>query len=378
MALLNICGWERGGSVEVGATAGTVSISTSVFRTGARSLRVNPTTTGTGYHQLRLFNANGDDTTLNAATITLRVYFRYATKPSADNEEIATGRTNVAEKWAVRLDSDGKLSVYDQAAGLVATGATVLSVDTWYRIEMQAGTSATAAYELRIDGVTELSGTMDTTTTNYNMVRIGKPNDRNGESVDFYYDDLAIRNDTTFPGAGQILQLIPTANGATQAWTAGTNASDYQEVDETPTDSDTTYVKSTGSAGDVALFALQDCADVGITGTINAVKAYIRVKEDVTTTSANRIRLVSGATTSDGNATNRTASYGEVQRVFPTDPNTSAAWELASIDALQIGSIEDNAVAMRITNVALMVEYVPAAGGAAIKDIIGGYIPSVR
>lgn len=363
MALLNICGWERGTSAEAGSTSGTQSVQTSVVRTGTYALRTNPTTTAIGYHQMRLFNANGDDTTLNTATVTVRFYFRYATKPSADDEEIVLGRAGTFDKWGVRLGADGKLAVYDNVPTIVATGATVLSADTWYRIEMQAGTSATAAYELKINGVSELSGTMDTTTTNHNMVRLGKATDRNGESVDFFYDDFALRNDTTYPGEGQVLQLLPNANGATQAWTAGTNASDYLEVDETPTDADTTYVKSTGSAGDVALFAMQNTVTAGISGTISAVKPYIRVREDTAVTSANRIRFVSGATTSDGNATNRTAGYADVMRVFATDPDTSAAWTLAGVDGIQVGSIEDNAVAMRITSVALMVEYVPAAGG---------------
>lgn len=361
-------GFEFGDAADSQSSSGTFAIQTTVKRTGSYALRVNPTTTAVGYVAYRKYDADGTIASLNAASVTVGIYFRFATIPASGDEEILWGGQTVAQKWSVRIDSAGNLSVYNQADTLVATGATVLSANTWYLIEMQAGTSATAAYELKIDTVSELSGTMDTTVTNHAQVRFGKTVNKNGNSVDYFYDDIYIRDDTTYQGAVQVTAIVPNANGSTMDWTAGTNSSDFNEVDETPHDTDTTYVKSNAGAGEVALFDMQSTADVGIIGTIHALKGGIYVREDPSAASSNSLRLRSNTTNNDTTGRNYGVSYNSSYKVYTTDPATTVAWTTGGVDDVELGSIEANAVAIRMTKVAIEVLYTPAAAGGGGND----------
>lgn len=363
MATLNLTGFESGGTAELQSLTGTASVQSSIKRTGTYAFRSNPTTTALGWCLLRGFATTGILATYNVATVYHRFYFRVDTLPAANNEPIFTSRTTTSTvKLELRVTSAGNLQAYDTGGvQLGSDGATTLSTGTWYRIEVQVGTGAAASYEIKIDGVSELSGTGDLNTGNNLECTLGKQANRNSQTVDFYYDDVRV-SDSAFPGAGEVKVLKPTADGSTQQWTAGTGASDWQEVDEIPT-SDAEYVQSTAGAGEIALFAMQDTATVGITGTVNALINFCRTREDATVTSSNFIRLKSGATSSD-NTSGLNGSTTVVSRgkAFDVDPDTAVAWTLSGVDAIECGSREANAVAMRLTTVLVMVDYTPAAG----------------
>lgn len=366
MALNNLTGFETGDTSEATAISGTISIQTSVKRTGAYSLRVNPLLTAVGLYDIRSVAASGVKANLSGATQSPAFYFRADTLPLLNNEIICDYQTaGPVTKAELRIGSDGKLSVYDKDIVLVATGTTVLSVGVQYRIDFQLTTGAPGTYEVKINGATELSGSINNLSTSHNRFRLGKTIDRNGNSVDFYYDDYAIDSSTTFPPDGAIKISVPRANGSTQQWTTGTGSSNFAEVDEIPFNT-TTYVKSTGTAGDTALFAMQSSSTVGITGTINAVKAQILAREDSAVTSSNLLRIRNNATNADTTAQNlnATASYNNEQyKIQTTDPNGGGAWTLPGFDTVEIGSNEANAVSMRMTAVYAQVHYTPAVGG---------------
>lgn len=371
MALRYFTGFEIGDSTEANATSGSWGMSTAVKRTGAYSLLIDPTTTNAGFWEFRTIGANGtQNLNMNDANTYTTVYFRYATKPASGDEEIMRTETATGVfKGSLRLDSAGNLSQFQADDTSVATGSTVLAQDTWYRLDWRMGTGAgTAAYELLIDGVSEFSGTM-TSATNNAVLKLGKSVDKNNNTVQFYYDDLWIDN-AAFIGSHAVLGLIPTANGSTMAWTSGTGSSDYQEVDEVPT-SGTDYVMSTGNAGDVALFDMQDSATVGITGTIYGVFAFTRNREDTSVTSATNIRIRSGSTNSDnGTSLNGTTTFISLYRFLATDPDTSAAWTTSGVDGVEAGLIENNAVAVRLASVRVQVSFLAsaAAGPANLKS----------
>ncbi len=356
----NFTGFEIGSSADANTTSGTFSIQSSTVRTGTYALRVNPTTTGAGYFSLaHQATTTGLVTTNLQATYYVRMYFRYATKPSSSNEYIAALRDSTQNKFGVGINSSGQLTVYDRTGTLQGTGTTALSQDTWYRIDFTAGTSATASYEVRINGASELSGTIDTGATNTEAVRLGKVANLNGNSVDFYYDDVAWEDSTWAPD-GKSLLLLATANGATMDFTTGTNSSNYAEVDEVPTDSDTTYIKNAAASG-LALMAFQDTADVGIFGTINAIKLWVTTREDTSATSATTLKIRSGG--SDANTSsgyNGSTSYENRFLIRSTDPNTSTAWTTSGVDAVEAGVNEANAVSDRISNIAILIDWTPS------------------
>lgn len=367
MATLNLTGFEAGDTTELQSLTGTASVQSTTKRTGTYALRCNPTTTAAGWVLFRGWAGNATIVAYNVATVWHRFYFRVGTLPGANSEPIFQARTSTGvTKAEVRITSTGHLQIYNTSiAQLGSDGGTALSTNTWYRIEVKVGTGASASYEVRIDGTTELSGTGDLNATNNGECAFGKISNRNGQTVDFYYDDILI-SDSDWPGAGACLALKPTANGSTMQWTAGTGSSDFNEVDEIPTD-DTSYVQS-GGAGQIALFAMQDTGTVGISGSVNCLLNFARTRENATSSTSNFLRLKSGATDSESspglNGSTTVVSRG---KVYDVDPNTSAAWTLSNIDAIECGSREANASAVRLTTVLAFVDFLAAGGSPSVS-----------
>lgn len=375
MAVLNFCGFETGDSAEAQSVTGTNSIVTSpVHGAGVYALRVNPTTSAVGNYRFASMSAAGVATTsMNVATLYQRFYFYITTAPSADREEILVILdTGGSQKAAICLNSSRQLEFYNNADSLIATGTTALSTSTWYRLEVKTSTgSGSTAYEVKIDGTSELSGTANTLTNNHGSIRLGKGTNRNSRSIDVYYDDW-IADDAAYPGDGQCARLAPTANGSTQQFTAGTNSSNYLEVDEVPTDGDTTYIASSGSANQTALM---DCAAMPSAASINAVKTWVRSRS-ASGASSTKVRIKSSATTSDTTAADYTTSYVNRFKLSTVDPNTSAAWAEAAVNAAEFGLVEANAIVNRCTSISGFVDYVASSGVTGTIAVTTGNITS--
>lgn len=369
-AIVQICGFETGTALESTTTSGTFSVQATTKRTGGYALRINPTTTNAGFADIRFLGANGDAGG-NNATIYTRFYFRYGTKPSSNNEPIyAAVSTAPATKLEIRIDSSGQILAYDSALSLLGTGSTVLAQDTWYRIEVLSGTGAAANYEVRIDGTTELSGTANQTVTNHGRMQFGKVANRNGNTVNFYYDDIAI-DLAAFPGAGQIEVMVPDGDGSAVTWTVGAGGgADWENVDELPHDTATSYLLSTLVSGNASLVTLESATSAGISGTINAVKNGIIRNRNGGSNGSINTRVRSGGTNSDTSGGSATASAIAITgAVLTTDPSTGSAWTTSGLDGVEIGILENSTTnASRWTAGYLSVDFTPSAGGGETID----------
>lgn len=374
MARLNITGFETGNTAECSTSSGTFSMQGTTVRTGAYALRTNPTGSGTGYGEINGLATTGANAAFNVATLWIRFYFRYATKPAANSEPILRAlNTASAPKLRIHLDSAGKLHVINSAGTDVFTGSTVLSANTWYRIEASIATGTSAAWELLIDGVSEGSGSTNTTTTNHGAVDFGKVPNVNGNTVDFFYDDIAI-DAAGYPGAGQVEAMQPDGNGTYTAWT-GT----YTDVDEIPHDSDTTYISAMLSTG-AETATLESTAAAGISGVVAVAKtcAIVRATTDAIAT-AFRVRTRSGSTDSDTTADyDASTSYVLLAKLYATDPNTGSAWTLSGLDGAEPGVVNNNNLTEhRCTQILIMVEFDPSAGGLTAGEMMAAAAPSL-
>ncbi len=350
MTIIGVEGWE-GGVFGAGkyTSSGTFSIQSTVSHTGTYALRVNPTTSNTGwarYGGLSTFGAGDDGSFGGYATMYGSFWFRADTLPSSLKEQfVGVYNENPGRKLICYLSSAGLISVHDQSDTLVATGTTALVVGTWYLISIRSGNGTSATYEVKINGTTELTGTCNQTALNCCGFTFGKVSDVNSKTIDFYYDDF-ILSDTAYPNVSAIvIGMGPTANGSTMQWTSGTGASDYTQV-AIPGDSGTTYVKCGTGGSQVALFGLADPVTIG--STIYAYSAEISLREDVVSTTSTFLRIRSASTNSDSSPQNFASSYFGVGRILETDPATTAAWTLAGVYAAEVGAVETNAVSSRL------------------------------
>jgi len=361
-AIVSFTGFESGSTIEAAATSGTLSIQTSTKRTGDYGLRVNPTTTNVGYFQHTGRNgATGLTLNENDAETFYRFYFQYATKPLTGTEDIAQAiSTANTTKFSLRISSDGVLAAYDSAGASLSTGTTVLAASTWYRIEMKVGTGAAADWEVRINGVSELSGTGNLLTSNNAVLRMGKVVNRNGNSVDFFYDDAKLDN-SAYPAESEVKRMDVDSDGSFTAWTIGTGAGDdYTNLDEVPTDGNTTHLISL-TPGNVSTAGLESTSAAGVSGTVNAVLPVTYSTMDSANSTAT-VRFVSGGSNFHVSPT-VAGGARMIGRYYSTDPATGSAWVLSALDSVEVGMVEGSSLdETRFSTAHMFVDYVPSTG----------------
>ena len=383
-ALQNFGGFEAGSAPAEHSIISNSSVQSSIVKNGTYAYRANPSTTNTGAVTIFPYAADGATTNAIACTnpCSIGFWFRADTIPASLEEQMLDFQNNAGGIGYLTLESDGQIGLYDAspAAG-IGTSTTALSSGTWYFIELQVSGGATAAYELKIDGVSQFSGTRSFDAGTIRAISLGKRTNRNGQTVDFYYDDFYMNDSSYITNArnSKVLAMVPNATGGTYtAFAAGTNSSNFAEADEIPNDSDTTYVKST-NADEAVAFGMQNTSAVGISGTILGMRAVARLRDE-TGTSINSLRIRSGATDNDTTARDPGASYASTQKVYETDPATSAAWTTSGLDAVEVGATDGagSSVRIRLTAAYAMVYFTPAAATetavTAKNKFVGGVI----
>lgn len=372
MAIITFQSWEFGntnGQFMLENFAGTFSFQTAVVRSGLYAQRVNPAGAAVGWVSSgKLGNpAITSDALTNRAYTTagspiptslfIRTYFQWLTKPAANDEEIlrVAFNTGGSPTLILLLRSDAKLQLLDSTGTSLGVGATILTTGVWYRIELNANKGAAAAYELRINGVTELSGSANQTANDMALVILGKRVNRNGQTIDVYYDDFVVE-DSIFPGPGRVLNIRPIANSTPQQWTAGTGTSGFAEIDEIPVDDDTTYIQNPGvGSNDISLFTFDT---TGISGKTKAIQPWCSWRRLAGNAATSKIELISGATTVDSVLTNILTVYRANYTIFALDPNTGLPWKKAALTALRVGPrMFNNSDSTRCTGVGIFVAF---------------------
>lgn len=370
MALRAFTGFEYGvlntsavgSNLDVGGSGTGATIVTTSPKSGTYCGRINAST-GQNYFTLLDYTTIGTavENTFNIASSYIQFYFKYATKNTTGKSLIASiSDTGGVTKIFIHLGSDGKLiAIASDNTTVIENGSTILSADTWYKINLRCDTGATAVYELKVDDAVELSGTYNLTTNNATYYSFGSVASLT-EAVDFFYDDI-ILDDAAYPDGNAVVKaILPIANGSTMSWSAGTNTSDYTQIDAIPLDVNEYIMSPTTGNPNLALFDMEACATKEISGTILGLKALATTRENTSVTSSTILRVKSGATNSDNSAYNGGTAFVGRAKLLPLDPNTSSAWTTTTIDAVEIGLLENNAVSNRCCSIVGMVAYIPS------------------
>jgi hypothetical protein len=140
----------------------------------------------------------------------------------------------------------------------------------------------------------------------------------------------------TWIGDVKSIWLPPVSDSSVQ-FTPLSGPSNYLMVNELIEDGDTSYVYS-ATPGDKDLYGVQAVPTtptpvssiVGLT-----VRGYARKTDSGTRTLA--MTMSSAGTPADGPTTNLSTTYQNVELIQDTDPDTSAPWVVADVNALLIG-----------------------------------------
>jgi hypothetical protein len=233
-----------------------------------------------------------------------------------------------------------ELRVTRNGTTLAETSGLNMAANTWYYIEFKVVIhNSTGSFEVRLNGVSKLSGSnVDTQNTgNATADRIELCGSNDGPNVDTYIDDLIIMDGTgsvnnAFLGDYGVKIIRPDGAGNYSQWTpsAGSN---YQNVDETLVDDDTTY-NSSGTAAQKDSYTFSAVGETG--GVAGIILLATMRKDDAGSRTARQLTRV--ASTDYFGATESVLDSFQVHKqVQETNPNTAAAWTVSEIDGAEFG-----------------------------------------
>jgi hypothetical protein len=347
MARLLTCGYETGDLNEAGQTTlgtnGVMSVASSAPtpRAGSYCLRIGPpavTTVNQGYKTFALPAVKTD------------LWVRWAVFlhgiPSTEVIASMLDSAAAAHTTVTWSGVDALLRV-NRGATVLGISSSTMTPDAWHvlewRTQMTSLTSGTS--ELWLDGnrVINVTGVDNSNATNLGVqsVTMGTPGAIVVAGWYIGVDDIAI-NDTAGtrnngrPGDGRVVLLTPSGAGSSTVLTRGgtDTGANWSQTSEIPP-SMTQYVLS-ANAGDRDLYATADLP-VAVSA-INVVEELLLVQNSDAGAGAIGPTIKSGAATNELTAISVTNTAAYVTGRWETDPNTSAAWTAAAVNALEIGA----------------------------------------
>ena len=260
---------------------------------------------------------------------------------------------------ALHFATNGRIGFSKWGSGAITTADVYSAVSVtdgaWHWIEFRFKMDSAAAGTARvyIDGSLQIDNSdpaASSLTGTYTAGGLNQPNriylNRTASTgVNWLIDDLVIyddvagvtgdlRSSVNFPlGDSRIEILYPTGAGSTTQWTPNTGAN-YAAVDEAVSDEDTTYVQN-GTSTQKDLYAFGNLS--GTPATVHAVVVNARGKSADAGAPGVKGTTLSAAAVGDSASMTLGAAYRNHQLNIPIDPNTSAAWTGAAIDAAEFG-----------------------------------------
>lgn len=220
--------------------------------------------------------------------------------------------------------------------GSTSGGPGPYTVGVWYYFEAKVtfATGATGSVTVKINGqqVAALSSVQTAASGNAYANSIVMGNGSNVPFVDdLYLCDTTGTTNNDFLGDVRVKTLYPTGAGRVTQWAPTGAATDWQAVNNTNPDGDTSYA-STSTAGNVDAYAL---GSAGTNTALKGVQVVTDTRKDDATTRTVAHGVGNGTTENFDAGTNISASYTMLIRTLDTNPLTSANWSTSDLSTLQ-------------------------------------------
>ena len=269
------------------------------------------------------------------------VAFKYTISSSLYNWGVAFYNSEGAQCYIRPLDTH----VFELWRGLATSKIDESDEDVWtdgqwYYLEGKLSCTNSSDYDIRLDGETIMSGS---STDLQQQSSAGASRvylyGGYGQAYNARYDDLYVCDDqgsrnNDFLGEVIVRTLLPTGAGTYTQWTpsAGSN---YENVDETTPDDDTTY-NATGVLDNQDSFAVGNLPDSQVA--VHGVKTRVITRKEGAGYRALKNFVV--VNSSKYNETKNTLhlDYDVYDgSVLEYNPDDSQDWEVADIDAMEVG-----------------------------------------
>jgi len=294
--------------------------------------------------------------TLASGQTTLTLGFALLVSQRSTDELALLSLQNINDRLvSLSILSTGQLRVRAGNASEFATGTllgttaggVIGATNVWYYVEIQVVVSSTVgSVNVQVNGANVLSLTNvntdplgDGSILNY---QLGVLFDQVLSAVnvgfticDHYVANASGSQNTGFLGDTRVACVFPTGEGTNDQFSPNGAGSNWQCVDDNPEqDGDTTYVSSSTVSN---IDEYTHGATPANTGTIYGVQLCAVARKDTAGTRSHQNFIQSASASAAGAAYPLSLSYAWYLDVVESDPNTSAAWTKAGLDAAQLG-----------------------------------------
>ncbi len=248
-------------------------------------------------------------------------------------------RAGATRTVRVQTDASGHLQVLNSGGTVIATGTTVLTVNTFNYIELKAfvntGTPASGTIELHLNGSVEIASTAanlgSTAMDTLALLRSGTSNQMNWDDI-YICDTTGSAPNNTFLGDTRVQTVYPAADGAHLQWTPTGGGAHYTQVNANVPDDDTTYVSDL-TPGDIDSY---DCDNVDGGSTVYAVQVNLWARKDDASTRQIAPVIRQASTDYVGTTVTLGTTYTYKSQLYDQDP-TAAAWTATNVNADEFG-----------------------------------------
>lgn len=231
------------------------------------------------------------------------------------------------------LNSDGTV--------LGSTVNPVITANGWHHIECytEVSGSGSGVVKVYVDGAIRMNLSGKTMVTNQNIAQIKIGRTGGGGGAGFYLKDLVIydtqgsHNNTAPMGDVQVVLNTPDANGTNTDWTPSSVPA-WQQVNEVPPN-DATYISHDASSLPKSSSFTTTNLPPEATG-VKFVQVVGRQWKSDAGTATLQQGVISNAVTAGGTDRPISTLPTYYWDVFEVDPNTSATWGVAAVNAMQV------------------------------------------
>jgi hypothetical protein len=287
----------------------------------------------------------------SGAGVVIGVAVYVSSTPGGSGVGLFTIYDGATAQFSLVLNSDFTLS-FKRGTNLgtvVATsGATGFSVGVFFHVQLKVTlNTSTGTYAVRINGSSSdlMSGsgvnTAGAGTTTWTQILIGQPalstnTLTNGQHIifdDYWICDQSGSDHNDFLGDMRVDRRQTTANGTTNDFTPSTG-SNYQNIDDSTPDSDSTY-NASATAGHVDLFTVEDAPVTG--AGISAVKVSCFEKKSDAGTCTSQAAVRHSGSNYFGASKSPSTAYTYDQTNVALNPGTSEAWVESDFNNAEFG-----------------------------------------
>jgi hypothetical protein len=237
---------------------------------------------------------------------------------------------------SLALNGSQKIVVYYQSGNQILDYVPAIGVWNYWEVGV-VFSSASGSIVVKINGavIANITGidTINPSSGNayFNILQWGDNALQGMVTDDFYICDGSGSANNTFLGDVRVFGLMPDAAGSSTQWTPNGAGANYECVNAIPPGS--AYISSS-TAGQIDLYGMQTVPSA--LEIIGVQVSYLANKNDSGSRTIQSV-IKSGSVEADGAANSLGSSQSYFSDVFYEDPNTSAAWTLAAVNAMQVG-----------------------------------------